>query len=834
MQTVSRLITCLRPKHYELSLTLQRVQRTFEGVVTIYGTVQNEDELRLHEKDLVITGVHVNGREVAFRSDKNDELVLEYKGLKDEEVAIVIGFSGTITDQMHGMYPCYFEHDGVKKELLATQFESHHAREVFPCIDEPEAKATFDVVLTTEKNLQVLGNMPVASQHEEAEHLVTTFKRTPIMSSYLLAWVVGDLHKKSATTKSGVEVNVWATPAQAPETLDFAVDIGVKVIEFYDEYFGVPYPLSKADHVALPDFSSGAMENWGLITYREVALLVEPKTASATQKHFVASVIAHELAHQWFGNLVTMKWWDDLWLNESFADFVEHIALDGLHPEWETWLDFVLARGVGALRRDATDGVQSVHVEVHHPDEISTLFDGAIVYGKGARLMKMLRSYIGDDAFRVGLKTYFSEFAYKNTEGADLWKHLSAASGKDIATFMDAWLSQPGYPVLTVSETGLHQEQFFIGEHQPSDRSWPILLGAEPANDLPQIMRERELTAPITHDQRFNINDNAHFITHYPAEHLQALLETIESFSTIDRLCLLNNQTLLVRAGKASSANLIDIIKHYANETNDAVWDTVAMTLAELRKFVETDNAAEAKLRMLSRQIASREYARLGFDETPSESLADTKLRPTIVGMMLYGEDEAVIAEALKRFDISQLASVPSDMRSLIISAAVRHSGDESLPSKLMDVYTSTPSADLREAIIGGITSTRSEAVAADMLAHCMNGAIVRPQDVAHWFVYFIRNRHTRAATWQWLQDNWSWIEHTFAGDKSYDEFPRYAAMGLMTGEQLAQYKAFFLPLRDQPALTRCIDLGITEITARLELIARDVGAVRQALIDLN
>ena len=478
MQTVSRLISYLTPRHYELSLNLQRVERTFDGVVTVYGTVQNENELRLHEKNLVIPSAKVNGREVIFRYDTNDELVLEYSGTKDEDVAIVIGFSGTITDQMHGMYPCYYEHDGIKKELLATQFESHHAREVFPCIDEPEAKATYDVILTTEQNIVVLGNMPIASQQTEGDKLITTFQRSPIMSSYLLAWVAGEMHKKSASTKSGVEVNVWATPAQPLETLDFAVEIGVKVIEFYDEYFGVPYPLPKADHVALPDFSSGAMENWGLITYREVALLVDPKTASASQKHFVASIIAHELAHQWFGNLVTMKWWDDLWLNESFADFVEHIALDELHPEWETWLDFVLSRGVGALRRDATDGVQSVHIDVRHPDEISTLFDGAIVYGKGARLMKMLRSYVGDEAFRAGLTTYFTEFAYKNTVGTDLWKHLGASSGKDVAGFMDAWLRQPGYPVLEVSENGLRQEQFFIGDHQPSDRRTPIRLVA--------------------------------------------------------------------------------------------------------------------------------------------------------------------------------------------------------------------------------------------------------------------------------------------------------------------------------------------------------------------
>ena len=833
MNTVRRLTNDFIPEHYELTLTIIRQEKTFHGSVTIHGELVHDSILSLHAKELVITDARVDGQSVSYSTADDDILALSGEAVVPGARTATLDFKGTITDAMHGMYPCYFEDAGEKKELIATQFESHHAREVFPCIDEPAAKATFDVTLCTEQDVTVLGNMPISSQTVQNDMRVTTFQRTPIMSSYLLAWVVGELHKKTATTAGGTEVNVWATPAQPSETLDFALEMGVNVIEFYDEYFGVPYPLPKADHVALPDFSSGAMENWGLITYREVALLVDPKTASATQKHFVASVIAHELAHQWFGNLVTMKWWDDLWLNESFADFVEHIALDALHPEWETWLEFVLSRGIGTLRRDATDGVQSVHVDVHHPDEINSLFDGAIVYGKGARLMKMLRSYIGEDAFRAGLKTYFTEFAYKNTEGADLWKHLSAASDKDVATFMDAWLSQPGYPVLTVSDSGLRQEQFFIGEHQPSDRVWPILLGAEPAGTLPAIMHDREIPAFISFDQRFNVNDNAHFITQYPADHLQALLAKVETFSTIDRLGLLNTHTLLVRGGRAASADLIDIVQHYAHESNDAVWDVMNITLAELRKFVEQDKDAEAGLRTLTRQLAAQHYTRLGFDEITGEPLVDTKLRPIITSMMIYGEDAAVIDTALQRCNITTLADISTDMRSLIISAAVRHSQDTTLPTQLMELYTTTHSADLREAIIAGITSTKSATVAADMLKHCMDSQTIRPQDAGHWFVYFIRNRHTRQVAWQWLQDNWSWIEQTFGGDKSYDEFPRYAAMGLMTHQELAEYKEFFLPLREQPALQRNIDVGITEIAARLELIDRDGDDVRTALRNL-
>src|SRR5690606_28324955 len=255
----------------------------------------------------------------------------------------------------------------------------------------------------------------------------------------LLAWVTGEMQYKTAQTNSGVEVNIWATPAQRPEALSFALEHSVKSIEFFDAYFGIPYPLAKCDQVALPDFSSGAMENWGLVTYRETALLADPATTTVASKHYIATVISHELSHQWFGNLVTMKWWNNLWLNESFATLMEYIAVDAIHPEWNVWLDFSSNESIMALRRDAIDGVQAVQVDVDHPDEISSLFDGAIVYDKGARVMRMLQEYIGHDAFRAGLASYFEEFAYSNTEADDLWRHLSEASGQNIAHLMNSW-----------------------------------------------------------------------------------------------------------------------------------------------------------------------------------------------------------------------------------------------------------------------------------------------------------------------------------------------------------------------------------------------------------
>lgn len=841
MKTVSRLIQQFIPDHYALSLTLNREGRVFKGQVTISGeSTGNTGSIIVHAKDLSVESATVDGKNADVSAGENDELSIIHPDIITGKHVVVIAFSGKITDAMHGLYPCYYEHNGVKKELLATQFESHHAREVFPCVDEPQAKATFDVTLMTEQDITVLGNMPVRSHDIQDGQLVTTFDTTPRMSTYLLAWVTGELHKKTATTKSGVEVNIWATPAQPANSLDFALDIATQTIDFFDEYFDTKYPLPKSDHVALPDFSSGAMENWGLITYREIALLADPKTSSIDSKHYVAEVIAHELSHQWFGNLVTMEWWNNLWLNESFATLMAYLAVDTLHPEWNTWLDFSTAESIMALRRDAIDGVQPVQVDVHHPDEISTLFDGAIVYAKGARLLRMLQRYIGHDAFQAGLKEYFAEHAYKNTVGEDLWRALSKASGKDIAQFMNTWISQSGYPVLSVisdsESVRLSQKQFFVGPHQPSDKLWPIPLNSS-CSEMPEILSEREAVIKRTHTTplRFNVGDTAHFITHYDTVFLRQIIDEIQSgnLDTLDRLQILNEQTLLARSGIITSAALIPLLDAYRNEQAEHVWDIIAMTIGELKKFVDNDEESEKRLRTLSATIARKQYERLGWNPIASETESDTKLRPTIISLMLYGEDEETIAMAIERYHTAPIEELDPELRSLIISATVRHGSDDTIVDDLIAKYRATASAELQQDIASGLTSTKDTERIKSLLELIKDESTVRPQDAARWFVWIIRGREGRPFAWQWLQDNWTWIEKTFSGDKSYDDFPRYAASSLVTRQQLEEYKAFFTPMQEVAALSRVISMGISEIEGRVELIERDKDAVRKALAEL-
>lgn len=394
------LYETFQPSHYDLYLDIDRGKKTIVGKTTVIGKAL-EPQIALNQKYLKIESVTVDGADVPFTVDDANEkfdITLPAAG----ETTLTIAYSTSLTDSMMGIYPSYYTVDGQKKELIGTQFESTAARQAFPGVDEPEAKATFDVAIKFDEKPEdlIIANMP----EKKVENGVHYFDTTMRMSTYLIAFAFGDMQKKLTKTKSGVEIGVFATKAHQPKELDFALDIAKRAIEFYEDFYQTPYPLPHSYQLGLPDFSAGAMENWGLVTYREAAILIDPDNTSLSVKQYVATVITHELAHQWFGDLVTMKWWDDLWLNESFANMMEYLSVDALQPDWRIWELYQIAEVPSALQRDATDGVQSVHVSVEDPADIDSVFDGAIVYAKGSRMLVMVRALLGDDKLRKGSK----------------------------------------------------------------------------------------------------------------------------------------------------------------------------------------------------------------------------------------------------------------------------------------------------------------------------------------------------------------------------------------------------------------------------------------------
>lgn len=351
------------------------------------------------------------------------------------------------------------------------------------------------------------------------------------------------------------------------------------------------------------------MENWGLVTYREVYLLVD-ENSSAVSRQQVALVVAHELAHQWFGNLVTMKWWDDLWLNESFANMMEYVSVDAIEPSWNIFEDFQTTGVPHALQRDATDGVQSVHMEVNHPDEINTLFDSAIVYAKGSRLMHMLRRWLGDEAFAKGLNAYFEKHQYNNTVGRDLWNALSDASGKDVSSFMDTWLEQPGYPVVNAEVVDdtlvLSQKQFFIGEHEDKGRLWEIPLNSN-WEGLPDTLSEERIEIPnysqlVAQNEgafRLNTANTAHYITEYQGQLLDSILDEFALLDTVSKLQILQERRLLAESGRISYASLITLLDLVEKEESFLIAQAKSQILSGLKRFIDEDTEARSALQRL-------------------------------------------------------------------------------------------------------------------------------------------------------------------------------------------------------------------------------------------
>ncbi len=831
-KTAPRLYKNFRPEHYDLKLDVNPEALDFSGSVVITGkrTGAPAKRIVLHQKDLKVTSAKLyklgkTEEEIELKRINThksyDELRLHTSGLlHGGNYRIEIEFSGKITDSMHGIYPCYF--DKRQKKLIGTQFESHHAREAFPCIDEPEAKATFDLTLTTPATT-VISNTPIKKQETKNNQQITTFETTPKMSTYLLAFVFGDMVYEEAKTGTGVKVRAYGTPANK-DLLGFALDTAVRCIDFFEDYFGVDYPMSKLDMVGLPDFSSGAMENWGLVTFRESIFFVDPNTTGIETKQYTALVVNHELAHQWFGNLVTMKWWDDLWLNESFANLMEYVATDALYPEWRIWEHFVNQELSPALKRDALPNVQAIRTKVRHPDELATLFDPAIVYAKGGSILNMLRHQLGEDVFRRGLKIYFDKHRYGNTEANDLWAALGEASNQDVGAFMDGWLTRNGYPVVDInlngSELAVSQKRLTLGQAAKSSVSWSVPLRPTSSDDNLLLAKS---SAKLKLDSNaepvfFNDEGRSYFVPRYINKaHWQSLLEGIENgkASTINRSLLLLGQILLEKALLVTNAQNLELLAAYSDEAEESVWGGIGTIIGEAKRLVIGEEKYEAKVNQLIRQLTDKKVKQLGWQAKPKESSQTQRLRNTVLSLAAGAENPEVLAEAKKLFaKFKKPSDLAPDIRDVVYYVAARF-GTQADFEKLLNLYRKLENADERNEIGSALTSTRDAGQIKTLIDETKSGS-VRLQDVAAWYIWLLRNHYSREAAWQWLKTNWDWIEDKFGSDKTYDNFPTYSAAVFSRQTELSEYMKFFEPKRDIIALGRAISLGVEEIEARV------------------
>lgn len=838
-KSVTRLFTQFQPEHYELRLVPDRDAMTFSGRVIIKGkkTGRPSQRLTFHQKDLKITKATVTkhdkkGDQEVVISRINLQKSFDEVRLHSEamvypgEYTVTLEFSGEITRPMNGIYPCFFKDGKTEKQLIATQFESHHAREAFPCIDEPEAKATFDLTLTTPAGETVIANTPVKSQETKGKQLVTTFEQTPRMSVYLLAFVYGELESREATTKDGVLVRTFATKDNVEHT-DFALDVAVKTLEFYNDYFDVPYPLPKCDFIALPDFAAGAMENWGCITFREQAMLVDPANTSLHLKQYVANVVAHELTHQWFGNLVTMRWWTDLWLNESFASWMSWLAVDNQFPEWKVWTQFIVEEQSMALKLDALEHTHPIEVEVRHPDEIRTIFD-AISYEKGASVLLMLHDYLGADDFRDGLRLYLKRHAYQNTDTVDLWAALEEVSKKPVTKFMRAWTAQSGYPIVHAENGTLRQERFYLNPAAKKEATtWPIPLLAD-GLELKTLEKSEAKIKP-KNDYVLNHNRTSFYRAVYDAEHLSKLAAMIKTgkLNELDRLGLLADAFEAAKAGYGPTVEALKLLEAYRAETSMVVWDIIASSVGSLR-VVMNDDDIRAGLKVYIRKLAEPQVKRLGWEEQESDSHFDKLLRPTVLGLASYGEDEAIVAETRKRFDtMTKPEDVHPDLRGVVYGTIAR-TGNAKDFEKLMALHDAAANSEERVTLAGALTGFEQSELIDKALAKVTSGD-VRLQDVPYWVAYSFMNRHARQATWEWLQATWEWLQEHIGSDLSFFRMPIYAARGFSDTSFLPEFTKFF-ETHMSPGFDRPVKQAIETIQWQAAWKDRDLTTIRDYL----
>jgi len=848
-KNVKRLFDDFKPKNYKIEITPDKKTMSFNGSIIINGTKSGRPSQRitLHQKGLTITKATLIKKEkkgvTSFlidrinNQDNFDEVRLHssqmiYPG----DYSIEIEFNGLITENMNGIYPCNFEQDGVSKQLIATQFESHHAREVFPCVDEPEAKATFDLSIIIDPKETVISNTPEKSRKNKGKLQTVTFETTPIMSTYLLAFVCGDIDYKSAKTKSGIEVRAYATPNNVQFT-DFSLDIAVKCLDYYEDYFGIEYPLKKCDMVALPDFASGAMENWGCITYREQCMLVDPNNTSLATKQYVAMVVAHELAHQWFGNLVTMRWWTDLWLNEGFASWIEYMAVDYIFPEWQMWTQFAVDEQHRAFKLDALEHTHPIEVPIKDPEEIRTIFD-TISYSKGASVIHMLNAHLGDDIFRKGLKHYLSKNAYNNTDTIDLWQALEDVSKKPVKDFMHSWTSQSGFPIISISEKNkqyeLHQSRFFINpSHDNEDNhTWPISIGIT-GTDIPEIFNAKIIQVKNV-NSKFNPNQSGFYRVDYPESVLSNFGKQIVSGSMnpLDRIGMLSDVFEVSKAGYSSVVYALKFLEYFKDEDNNSVWDVITSGIISTRNVMDDEQLRE-NMKPYIIKLTAKQLSRLGWKESTDDSYFDLLLRPTILALACGADEDNSVRAAMRIYDKSKsIEDINPNFRSLVFSTAARINDDQATFDKLFKMYKECKLSEEKTLIAAALTSFKSERLYTQALT-LIKSDYVRLQDISYWVVYSFSNRFAKQAIWNWVKDNWMWLEKSLGSDLSFYRFPLYAASSFTNKAFVKEYLEFFEP-KSSPALERSIKQGLETLQWQSAWRDRDLKEVSDYFSQLN
>lgn len=795
------LPTNVKPRHYVVELTPFIEKFTFDGSVTVHLDVKedtstivcNANEITIKSAKVVSAGSVYEAKKIEL-NEKLEQATVHFDTTLKAGTAVEFGavFSGILNDKMAGFYRSgYTDKGGVKKYMAVTQFEATDARRAFPCWDEPALKATFEIILNVPKDRTALSNMDVKAE-DSIEVLGETWKRvsfskTPIMSTYLVAFVVGELDyvettasPKAPSSAQPITVRVYTLPGDQNQG-KFALNVAARTLEFFSEYFDIPYPLPKSDLVAIPDFSAGAMENWGLVTYRTIYLLFDETSSAAKSKERVAYVVGHELAHQWFGNLVTMEWWEHLWLNEGFATYVGWLAVDHLHPEWEVWTQFVTDDLQRGLTLDAMKSSHPIEVQVRSPAEITQIFD-AISYSKGASVIRMLATHLGQEVFVNGVRTYLKEFSYANASTNDLWRHLSKSSGQDIRSLMHVWTREMGYPVLNVkhekhgdSVSLCLKQRRFLSNGNVSDEDdkivyWvPVSVKGKDVTNVVVNKREQTVNVPVSADNfyKLNLDVTGFYRVNYPKEQLKLLGQLAnEKLSMSDRVGLVTDAFALAISGDGSTVNALELVKALKNEEQYIVLGEIASRLLTLKSYFYKQADIQNGISLLGRELYLPVVEKLGYDYEAGEDHLTTQKRTLAISVAGKSGASSVVNEVQRRFEKfvkGDESALNPNLRGVAYSLVLRNVPEgqaaEAAYNAVLKIFKEAPTVDQQLAALASLGSCPHEAQIERTLELALDANVVRPQDIIYPLGTLSRDNpnadFVRQRIWKWFVANW-------------------------------------------------------------------------------
>lgn len=845
------LPTNVKPLHYGLSLEPHFDTFKFDGQTAIDLQVnETSSSVELHALDLEIheTKLIVGSKEFTPLSSTpkkdDDSIVFEFDNnvLKaGEKAQLRIKFTGELNDKMAGFYRSSYQENGETKYLATTQMEPTDCRRAFPCFDEPSLKATFDITLVAKKELVCLSNMDVKSESVVSdEKKSVSFNTTPLISTYLIAFIVGDLKCITAEYKYRIPVKVYATPGLEHQG-KFSVELAAKTLEFFEKKFDIEYPLPKMDMVAIHDFSAGAMENFGLVTYRVVDLLFDEKNSNLATKQRVAEVVQHELAHQWFGNLVTMDWWEGLWLNEGFATWMSWYSCNEFYPEWKVWEQYVTDSLQQALALDALRSSHPIEVPVKRADEINQIFD-AISYAKGSSLLKMISRWLGEDTFIKGVSNYLKKHKFGNTKTSDLWESLSEASGQDVVKVMDIWTKQIGYPVLTVEEKGekisVTQNRYLTtGDVKPSEDEtlYPVFLGLKTSDGTDESVvldtRTKEISLKDASFFKLNADSAGIYRTNYSPERWAKLGEAGSQglLSVEDRAGLVADAGALATSGYSSTANLLSLVASWKSEPNFVVWDEIVARVGGLKAaFMFEDEKVQQSLDKFIQSLVVENCHKLGWNFEESDSFMTQKLKGLLFAASVGAKDPACVSAAKEMFEKyvgGDKEALHPNLRTSVFNCAARD-GDEKVFDKILKIYQNPISIEEKLTALRSLGRFEDPKIIETTLSLLLDGSSVRSQDI-YIPMQGLRSHPTGVnALFKWMTTNWDAIHKLLPpGLSMLSSVVTLCTSGFTKPEQKEKVEAFFVG-----KATKGFDQGLAQsldmIQSKISWVQRDYDNV--------